>query len=124
MPNVNFGQQVYLMKIPITVECFGEAVLELVKVFAAQGHSGFSAGMTLHLFQKVASFKLLGPLPNPTLTGEYIDHTDISGGHPTWQSTRLNSVFSMDNGKTWYDLDKKIPWWKRIFGVKLSYLTF
>jgi hypothetical protein len=33
----------------------GEAVLELVKTFAEQGHSGFSAGMTRFLFNQVLS---------------------------------------------------------------------
>ena len=31
----------------------GEAVLELVKVFSKQGHSGFSAGLTKEMFYRL-----------------------------------------------------------------------
>lgn len=37
----------------------GEGVLELITAFANQGHSGFSAGMTLELFTKLARFEEL-----------------------------------------------------------------
>jgi len=33
----------------------GEAVMELVKVFSKQGHSGFSAQLTKHLFNELLS---------------------------------------------------------------------
>jgi hypothetical protein len=33
----------------------GEAVLELVKVFSKQGHSGFSAGLTRNIFNQILS---------------------------------------------------------------------
>lgn len=102
----------------------GEAVLELVKVFAAQGHSGYSAHMTIDLFRRVASYQVLNPLKNPMSTGEYIDHADTHGGNPIFQSTRKSSVFSEDGGKTWYDIDKRVPWWKRMFGVHRHYITF
>src|SRR5208282_4089035 len=76
----------------------GESVMELVKVFAAQGHSGTSAHMTLGIFHRVASYNLLGPMKNPMESGEYIDHSDIHGGNPVYQSTRKSSVFSEDGG--------------------------
>lgn len=102
----------------------GPAVVELVKVFAAQGHSGQSAQIVLTLFSRVAAYKPLTPFRHPMKTGEYIDHTDISGGQPVYQSTRVSSVFSEDGGKTWYDIDQKIPLWKRFFGVRRAYLRF
>jgi len=40
----------------------GEAVMKMVKVFADEGHSGFSAGMAISLFKTVASFEPLTPL--------------------------------------------------------------
>jgi len=40
----------------------GKAVLELVTVFAAQGHSGMSAEMTIQMFERLARFKELGAL--------------------------------------------------------------
>ena len=33
----------------------GEAVMELIKVFSKQGHSGFSAQLTKHLFNELLS---------------------------------------------------------------------
>lgn len=35
----------------------GEAVLDLMKLFSDQGHSGFSAGITIQLFSTLASWK-------------------------------------------------------------------
>jgi hypothetical protein len=37
----------------------GDAVLELIRTFAAQGHSGFSAQMTRELFYKLSNFEEL-----------------------------------------------------------------
>lgn len=102
----------------------GDAVMELVKVFAAQGHSGASAHMTIDIFMRVAAYQPLVALKNPMTTGEFIDHSDIHGGNPVYQSTRKSSVFSEDGGKTWYDIDKRVPLWKRMFGVRRSYLKF
>ena len=39
-----------------------EAVMELIKVFAKQGHSGVSASMVSNLFNKLSSFKPITPL--------------------------------------------------------------
>lgn len=97
----------------------GGAVMELVKVFAAQGHSGMSAHMTIDLFHRVASYKTLVPLPDPMIATEY-QHVH----EQTLQSTRRSSVFSEDSGKTWYDIDKRIPWWKQWLGVRRFYISF
>lgn len=86
----------------------GEGVLALVKVFAEQGHSGFSAHMAIKAFSRVAAFKPLNPINNPKLTGDYIE---VHEG--TLQSTRRFSLFSDDGGATWYDLDGKPQWWQR-----------
>ena len=78
----------------------GGAVLELVKVFAKQGHSGFSAGMTLDLFNRVASYKPLTSIGNSK--DEWMNvATDM------WQNKRRGTTFSRDAGKTWYDIDDK-----------------
>jgi hypothetical protein len=87
----------------------GESVIELVKVFAAQGHSGQSAHMTLEVFNRVAGYKLLSPLGNPTQTKEYVEHQP-----DMWQSTRDPAVFSSDQGKTWYHLDTHRTRWQRV----------
>ncbi len=83
----------------------GQAVLELVEKFAAQGHSGFSAQMTLTVFDRVARFKTLTPI-----TSNPIEWTEVSNyfnGKGVWQNRRNPAVFSNDGGKTWYDIDEK-----------------
>lgn len=37
----------------------GKGVLELITLFASQGHSGYSAEMTIQLFTKLARFEEL-----------------------------------------------------------------
>jgi hypothetical protein len=86
----------------------GKAVMQLIRVFSKQGHSGFSAGMTLSIFNKVASYKTLTPITgNPE---EWMNVSEVSG-EPMWQSTRCPSVFSKDGLKTWYDLDAPKKKW-------------
>ena len=93
----------------------GPAVMAMVKQFDAEGHSGYSAHLVLELFRRVAAYKLLSPIKNPMETGEYLDHTEISDGHGVYQSTRLNSLFSNDSGKHWYDIDTLILAFKSQF---------
>jgi hypothetical protein len=104
----------------------GEDVMSLVRVFAEQGHSGMSAQMVLSLFSKVAAYQPLMPLKNPMKTGEFHDVSTFSGTPvmTTLQSLRRSSVFSEDGGKTWYDIDKRVPRWKRWFGVRRHYIKF
>lgn len=104
----------------------GESVMELIRKFAEQGHSGMSAGIVINLFNQLARFDVINPMKNPTESGEYIDVSAYSAptGQTVFQSTRKSSVFSEDGGKTWYDIDKRVPRWKRILGVKRHYLTF
>jgi hypothetical protein len=80
----------------------GEAVMELVEVFAKQGHSGFSASLTLELFNKVANFKNI--LPIGKTKAEWMNVSDMSN-EKLWQNKRRGSTFSRDGGKTWYDID-------------------
>jgi hypothetical protein len=80
----------------------GESVLELVKKFAEQGHSGASATMTVDLAERLMRFEPLTPL-----TGEADEWNDVSdvGGHeggPIFQNKRYSSVF-MEDGEA-YDI--------------------
>jgi len=73
----------------------GDAVLELMEVFAKQGHSGCSASMTLAIFNKVASYKPLSPL---TLDDDEWNDT----GHGI-QNKRNSAVFKeCKEGKPYY----------------------
>ena len=76
-----------------------EAVLELVQVFAAQGHSGTSAMGTIALFKKLASFEPLGPL-----TGADEEWNEVGSG--VHQNNRCSHVFKEDGQA--YDIQGKI----------------
>lgn len=83
----------------------GKAVLDLVKQFASEGHSGGSAHLTLNIFDKVARFKTLTPITSdPSEWMEICRNAD--GPQPDlWQNIRQASCFSTDGGKTYYDID-------------------
>ena len=80
----------------------GEAVLEIVEVFARQGHSGFSAEMTVELLNRLLRFEPLGPLTdNP---GEWMRVNPDDEPDGLWQNRRKADAFSPDGGKTYYQL--------------------
>lgn len=76
-----------------------EAVIELVRVFSAQGHSGASAHMTVALFKKVALFESLIPLQ-----GTDDEWNEVSEG--IYQNNRCSHVFK-ENGQA-YDIYGKV----------------
>lgn len=94
------------------------AVQELIETFARQRHIGYSAHLVADLFYRLARYHLLTPLKNPIKTGEYIFHDE--DGSNSMQSTRLSSVFSNDGGKTWYDIYRPNPWWKRWYAGRFE----
>lgn len=77
----------------------GDAVMKLIKVFDEEGHSGFSAGMAISIFEKIARFQPLTPL-----TGA--DDEWFECGEGCFQNKRAPSVFK-ENGEA-YDIDGKI----------------
>lgn len=87
----------------------GQAVMELVTLFASQGHSGYSAGLVLELFKRLASYEPLGPLTdNPDEWFQVHEGLTNPDEDPLWQNRRKPSVFSNDGGKTFYDLDEPL----------------
>lgn len=82
----------------------GESVLELMKKFAAQGHSGFSAHLTLDIFTKLANFKNLTPIG--TTKDEWFAH-GMMDNRELWQNKRNCELFSYDGGKTYYNVNNK-----------------
>ncbi len=80
----------------------GEAVMELVKVFADQGHSGMSAGLVRSLFTKAADFQPLSPLQGTE--DEWKEPYSYDG---TRQNKRCSHVFMDANGRA-YDIEGKI----------------
>ena len=80
-----------------------EAVLQLLQVFADQGHSGFSASLTTDLFSRLARYEPLAPL-----TGEDSEWNEVTGG--TFQNNRCSHVFKQADrfdGQA-YDLNGKV----------------
>ena len=82
----------------------GEAVMELIDTFAKQGHSGFSAQLTLAVFNKVADFKPLSPITNDP--DEWNDVSEYGSDNTMWQNNQSPNLFSNDGGKTWWDVDE------------------
>lgn len=82
----------------------GRAVLELMKVFSEQGHSGFSAAWVRDLFNKLSNFETLTPITSDP--EEWMDCREYcSDCKDMWQNKRNPAVFSYDGGKTWKNVD-------------------
>ncbi|KKM65232.1 hypothetical protein LCGC14_1493360 [marine sediment metagenome] len=76
-----------------------EAVMELIKLFAKQGHSGFSAGRTRQIFGKLADYQPLLPL-----TGDDDEWNECHDG--MFQNNRCSHVFKDKTGT--YDIQGKV----------------
>lgn len=102
-------------------EAICKHVLELLKVFSDEGHSGSSAPYAINVFKTLAMFEPLVPL-----TGEDWEWTEVSDG--TFQNKRCSHVFKQADrfdGQA-YDIDGIIfyNWYKNENGEKIkSYFT-
>lgn len=99
-----------------------ENVLEIVKVFSDQGHSGSSAPYVVHILKRLLMWLPLGPL-----TGEEDEWSEPFGEDMLQQNKRCGSifreyhdnnkaynirgkVFSDDGGETWWsNKDSHVP---------------
>jgi hypothetical protein len=80
-----------------------DALLQLLAIFSAQGHSGFSASWCVDTFTLLARFQPLGPLTGAD--DEWFDH-----GDGMMQNKRCGHVFKQPdrfNGQA-YDIDGRI----------------
>lgn len=77
----------------------GDAVMKMIKLFADEGHSGFSAGMAINIFEKLARYEPLTPL-----TGADDEWMEIGEG--TFQNVRCSHVFKKDGEA--YDIEGRI----------------
>jgi hypothetical protein len=77
-------------------------VIDLLRVFSVQGHSGFSASHARQLFGTLVAFKPLGPLTGAD--SEWFDHGDMMGEETRWQNKRCGNVFKSADGEA-YDID-------------------
>ncbi len=82
-----------------------DAVMAIMKVFAKQGHSGFSAAMCRELFHRLSNFETLTPITSEP--EEWYDISVACGGEKgkMWQNTRNPAIFSEDGGETWYNVE-------------------
>lgn len=92
----------------------GKAVMELMELFAKQSHSGYSADITLSIFNELAHFRPIGNF-EPSID----QAIEVYPGE--WQSARRHDVFSKDNGKTWYSIDTQEIWPKPVHNLKAEY---
>lgn len=76
-------------------------VLDVVRVFGTQGHSGGSAPITISLIGAILSYKPIGPLMGTD--DEWMDVAEMSG-RPLWQNVRCGRVFREGDGQA-YDID-------------------
>jgi hypothetical protein len=74
----------------------GEAVLNLLREFAREGHSGMSAGIAVNLFARLARFEPLTPL-----TGEDDEWYRPVEDDPIEQNKRCPSVFRGPDGRAY-----------------------
>jgi hypothetical protein len=76
----------------------GNAVLELIEVFAKQGHSGMSAPGVVSIFSRLANFKPINSIKGTE--DEWVNVAD-----DTFQNKRLCSVFKQGKEGKPYFLD-------------------
>ena len=76
----------------------GDAVMELIKVFSKQGHSGMSASMVSNLFDKLSRYKQL-----TSLTFKDDEWNEVGTG--VFQNKRRGSVFKDGKDSRPYFID-------------------
>lgn len=73
------------------------SIIELIKVFSQQGHTGSSAPYCASMFEKLARFETLSPLTGDD--DEWVTVTDNDGG-TLYQNNRASNVFKNVDRKT------------------------
>ena len=79
-----------------------KSVIDLVKLFSEQGHSGASAAITISLFKELADFKTI-----TSLTGKDEEWNEVSDG--MFQNNRNSAVFKDSKDNKAYYIDA-ISW--------------
>lgn len=80
----------------------GKAVLDIVRLVAAQGHSGGSMSYVIGILPLLLEFQPLSPITNDPSEWVHV-------GDDLWQNRRKSDAFSTDGGITHYTLDNKTP---------------
>ena len=77
-------------------------ILHMMKEFAEEGHSGFSASYAISILTRLMDFKPLSPL-----TGDDAEWNEVGEGH--YQNKRRSSVFKSADGSC-YDINGILFW--------------
>lgn len=81
-----------------------DGYLNVIRAFAAMGHSGGSASVAIPVIHRLLQFLPLGPL-----TDDPDEWQDVSGRMPDgttmWQNRRDGRAFSQDGGQTYWLVD-------------------
>lgn len=87
----------------------GNAVLELMKTFASQGHSGFSASWVTELFSKLSKYETLTPLTEDETEWMDVREMGIDTDVTLFQNRRNTAAFATNpkDKATWYHVDGK-----------------
>lgn len=83
-------------------EMICDHVLELLRVFSNEGHSGSTAPYAINMFKTLAMFEPIAPL-----TGEDWEWNEVSRG--MLQNKRASRVFKDEDGRA-YDIEGKVFW--------------
>lgn len=103
-------------------EKINKDILEIIKVFSLQDHSGFSAAYCLDILKKLLDHKPITPITGED--DEWFDAID-EGEYPIQQNKRCSSlfrenynndtayyidgkVFSDDGGETWFSSEESV----------------
>ena len=90
------------------------SAMQIIEIFAKQGHSGHSAGQAISLVHQLLQYKPLSPLTDDPSEWNKIAE-EMTSGEDLWQSKRNPEAFSHDAGKTFYFVGKytKFGKWSR-----------
>jgi len=81
-----------------------KSVLKLVEAFSSDEHSGYSASITLAIFDKLSKHENLSPLTNNLDEWEDVSKFEDKPEGYKFQSKRNYSCFSTDGLKTYFNL--------------------
>jgi hypothetical protein len=81
------------------------AILKVIEAFSEQGHSGYSAEISIAIISKLLRFENLTPITDAE--DNWVNVSELNGPEfpPVWQCTRNPYLFSNDSGKTYYHID-------------------
>lgn len=76
-------------------DAINKDILQLVEIFAKQGHTGFTASYTIGMLKRLLNF-----LPLQPLTGESNEWNEV--GDNTYQNNRCSAVFKEGDGQAYW----------------------